>query len=140
MKTELQQLLEQVSRLSDEDKMQVLDACYKENQHVLDYRIITKEIILDEIIFRLENSLFEERDNDVTDWLLEENSDLQENVYDKEVFEAIYNNCNQNLFYDYSEWNERDEDILNYIYFEQDDFVSDIRTLMRDKKLSLLGI
>jgi len=120
--------------------MQVLDACYKENQHVLDYRIITKEIILDEIIFRLENSLFEERDNDVTDWLLEENSDLQENVYDKEVFEAIYNNCNQNLFYDYSEWNERDEDILNYIYFEQDDFVSDIRTLMRDKKLSLLGI
>ena len=131
---DLQQLLEQVSKLSNEEKMLVLDKCVDNNDYVLDHRIITKDHIIEELDFRISNGVYEEQDEELWQtW-------IKENIYSEDLFNMVLNNSNQNLIYDYSEWNERDEDILNYIYFDYDDFIAEVKSFLREQKLSSIGI
>ena len=131
---DLQQLLEQVSKLSNEEKMLVLDKCVDNNDYVLDHRIITKDHIIEELDFRISNGVYEEQDEELWQtW-------IEENIYSEDLFNMVLNNSNQNLIYDYSEWNERDEDILNYIYFDYDDFIAEVKSFLREQKLYAIGI
>lgn len=130
-------LLEQMEQLSDHDKHMLVEELLENNSYFLDYRIITKNTLVDELLFRVENAICEDTNAQEIQMFIEE--------YDTEqVFEILQDCCNGNELYDYSYWNENDGDVLQYIDFDEDEFVTKIHPLntpaRRERTLSSLGI
>ena len=128
----IESLTKQIKELSVMDQLHLIDNITDNNDYFLDKRVITKDTIIDELFFRLENR---DEDNN-TDFI---KSFLEDNNTDY-IFEIVKDCCNYNFLFDYNSWDENDEDILNYINFDENQFISGIRTHNRDKKLEeLLG-
>jgi hypothetical protein len=134
--TLFQSILEQIEKLSDTDKLNLIDEVLNDRAYFLDHRIITTDTIIEELQNRIE-WIDDEDDRDEIKMFLENNTE-------EFIFNIISDCSNENLIEDFSSWDENDEDILNYIDLDIVTFIKLIKPFntapRRDKVLSLLGI
>jgi hypothetical protein len=132
----LLEIIEEIKKLPETERLAIIDAVVRETDSILDCRTITKDTIIEELSFRVENACEDENAEEIQMFIEEYDTD--------QVFDILKNCCNGNLIDDYSYWNEDDGDILTYIDFDEDEFVKLIYTLntpaRRERKLSLLGL
>jgi hypothetical protein len=121
----MEKLLLELNKLSDEEKLQLINECIKDNKEILYYTLLTKEDVIEDL-YSLSIS------EDIKDWL--------NNTSIEMVFEIVENHCDTVRLYDYEHWDMSNENILSYICFEEDDFIEEVEKIIiqekRDKVLN----
>jgi hypothetical protein len=121
----MEKLLLELNKLSDEEKLQLINECIKDNKEILYYTLLTKENVIEDL-YSLSIS------EDIEDWLNNNSIEM--------VFEIVKNHCDTDRLYDYEDWDMNNENILSYISFEEDDFIEEVEKIIiqekRDKVLN----
>jgi hypothetical protein len=116
----MEKLLSELHKLTDEEKLELITECIKENKEILGVIIITKGELIEEL-FRLNIS------EEIENWLNNSSSET--------IFEIVKKHCNEDLLCDYGNWDMSNEGLLSYLCFEEDEFIEEVeRTIIIEKR------
>ena len=111
----MEKLLLELHKLTDEEKLELIYECIKENKEILGDIIITKGELIEELC-RLNIS------EEIENWL--------NNSSNETIFEIVKKHCNEDLLHDYGNWDMSNEGLLSYICFEEEEFMEEVENII----------
>ena len=122
----MEEILKEIDRLTDEEKLLLIDKCSIDNNQILYMSFYTKDTIIEEILYLNEDDFDEE---EITDWLTNTNGNI--------VFDLIQKHSDKERLSDLENYNSFYESLLTYIKFDFDEFLKEMKAIIlvdkRDK-------
>jgi uncharacterized Rmd1/YagE family protein len=126
----IENILKEIEKLSDEEKLLLIDKCSIDNKQILYMSFYTKDTMIEEILYLNEDDFNED---EITDWLITTNGNI--------VFDLIQKHSDKERLSDLENYNSFYESLLTYIKFDFDEFLKEMKAIIledkRDKVIDL---
>ncbi|MFZ4679064.1 MAG: hypothetical protein ACOYLP_02745 [Flavobacterium sp.] len=126
----VENILKEIEKLTDEEKLLLIDKCSIDNNQILYMSFYTKDTMIEEILYLNEDDFNED---EITDWLTNTNGNI--------VFDLIQKHSDKERLSDLENYNRFYESLLTYIEFDFDEFLKEMKAIIledkRDKVIDL---
>jgi len=115
----MEKLIKKIDKLTDKEKLILINKCSNNNNEILYISLFTKEYIIKEILYLNEDDC---NKVEIINWLSNTNSNI--------VFEIVKKHCDKKSLYDLENFNSLNESLLTYIKFDCVEFLKEVKAII----------